>query len=96
MSHVRPGAHLSFGWYDTLPTVLQHAILLLVAAGLTWLLDLVHSWRIPADVSSLIGAALTLLIFSITPVTKQYGLGRRARKTVAGEVLTSVDTKPTD
>jgi hypothetical protein len=63
---------------DSLPPLLRHLILVLIASLLTWAgADLVPYLKDMGGVAAIAGALLTTLVAILTPLTRQYGVGRR-------------------
>lgn len=61
---------------DSLPPLLRHLILVLIASLLTWAgADLVPYLRDMGGVAAIAGALLTTLVAILTPLTRQYGIG---------------------
>jgi hypothetical protein len=63
---------------DSLPPLLRHLILVLIASLLTWAgADLVPYLRDMGGVAAIAGALLTTLVAILTPLTRQYGAFQR-------------------
>ena len=60
---------------DRIPPVARHLVLMVLAAALTWVAgDFVPDMH-PGPLAAVAGAAATLLLAWVTPLTRQYGVG---------------------
>lgn len=60
---------------DRLPPAVRHAIIGLAAAVLAYATDQYMNWGIDPALYPVVGAALTILVLWITPLSRQYGVG---------------------
>lgn len=59
--------------FDVLPTAVQHAAIALAVALLTWGGTVIPA-HLPIPIAGIVGAAITILVGWLTPLTAQYGL----------------------
>ena len=64
---------------DKLSAEQRHLALLLIAAALAWLSANIPNFDIDPLGASLIGALVTAAIAYVTPLTRQYGVGKTDR-----------------
>ncbi len=69
------------GWFDRLPTVLQHAIIAATAlvslALLNWLQATYTTWNLAAPINDIIAMLVPVAIGYITPWTTAFGVGSK-------------------
>lgn len=61
--------------FDNLPSPVQHALLALVAALLTWAAANIDSFGLPLGVKAVAAALLTFAIGYLAPPVNNYGIG---------------------
>jgi hypothetical protein len=61
---------------DRLPALLRHAALVALAAVLGVAVEALPSLDLDPVLASIVGAVLTLLVAWVTPLTRQYGIGK--------------------
>lgn len=61
---------------DRIPAVWRHLILMLAAALLGWASDNVLNLGLDPMIASLLGVVVATGIAWLTPITRQYGVGR--------------------
>ena len=70
------------GFFDRLPTWLQHTIVaaaaLLSLAGLDWLQANYTTWNLAPELNGLLAILVPLTIGYVTPFTQKYGVGKVA------------------
>jgi uncharacterized BrkB/YihY/UPF0761 family membrane protein len=64
---------------DKLSAEQRHLALLLIAAALAWLSSNIPNFDIDPLGASLIGALVTAALAYVTPLTRQYGVGKTDR-----------------
>lgn len=70
---------------DRLSAEQRHLALLLIAAALAWLATNVPNLNVDPLGASLIGALATAALAYVTPLTRQYGIGK-------GDTIDKIDT----
>ena len=69
------------GWFDRLPTVLQHAIIaataLISLALLNWLQATYTTWNLAGPVNDIIAMLVPVAIGYVTPWTTAFGVGSK-------------------
>jgi hypothetical protein len=63
---------------DFLPPAVRHAVIALIAALLSWAVQLLPSWNLPPVLSTVVATALTIALTYFTPLVGQYGVGSHA------------------
>lgn len=61
---------------DRIPAVYRHLIIMLIAAVLGWAADRIPELGLDPMVASLAGVLVATAILWITPLTRQYGVGK--------------------
>ena len=61
---------------DKFPAPVRHSALMLISALLGWASTSVAGLNVDPFVASILGVVLTQAIAYITPLTKQYGVGK--------------------
>jgi hypothetical protein len=61
---------------DRIPAEARHIFIMLLAAVLGWASDNVLNLGLPPLVASLAGVVVGTLILWVTPMTRQYGIGK--------------------
>jgi len=61
---------------DKIPAEVRHILIMLLAAVLGWASDNVLNLGISPLLASLLGVVLGTLILYVTPLTRQYGVGK--------------------
>jgi len=61
---------------DKIPAEVRHVVIMLIAALLGWAMDNVLNLGLNPLLSSLTGVVVGTLILYITPLTRQYGVGK--------------------
>ena len=61
---------------DRIPAPMRHLIIMLIAALLGWAADNVAHLNLDPIVASLAGVVIGTAILWITPLTRQYGVGK--------------------
>jgi len=61
---------------DKIPAEARHILIMLLAAVLGWASDNILNLGLPPLVASLAGVVVGTLILWITPLTRQYGIGK--------------------
>lgn len=60
-----------------IPPSVQHAILALVAALLTWASTEIHTWDLPIGIKAILAALVAWAIGYLAPPVNTYGIGSR-------------------
>jgi hypothetical protein len=68
---------------DKIPAEARHILIMLLAAVLGWASDNILNLGLPPLVASLAGVVVGTLILWITPLTRQYGIGKDANDDLA-------------
>jgi hypothetical protein len=61
---------------DKVPAEARHILIMLLAAVLGWASDNILNLGLPPLVASLAGVVVGTLILWVTPLTRQYGMGK--------------------
>jgi hypothetical protein len=61
---------------DKIPAEARHILIMLLAAVLGWASDNILNLGLPPLVASLAGVVVGTLILWVTPMTRQYGIGK--------------------
>lgn len=61
---------------DKLPAPVRHAIIGLASALLAWAATSIQSLNISPELGVVLGTVLTIATTALTPLTKQYGVGK--------------------
>lgn len=62
---------------DKLPAPVRHSALMLISALLAWAVEVLPGLDISPIFSGIIGVVLAQAIAYLTPLTKQYGVGKK-------------------
>jgi len=63
---------------DNLPPIVRHLVLMLLATAAAWAgSDLVPWLQDQGGLAAITGALMAALVAVVTPLTRQYGVGRR-------------------
>jgi hypothetical protein len=74
--HAAPGT----GWLnllDKVPPAVRHALILLIGAGLSYASAHLPDLHLQQPYPNLLGGALAMLLLIVTPLTSQYGVGKK-------------------
>lgn len=61
---------------DKIPAEARHILIMLLAAILGWASDNILNLGLPPLVASLAGVVVGTLVLWVTPLTRQYGIGK--------------------
>lgn len=61
---------------DKLPAPVRHAVIALASALLAWAATSIHSLHVSPELGVILGTIITIATTALTPLTKQYGVGK--------------------
>ena len=62
---------------DKLPAPVRHSALMLLSALLAWAVEALPGLNLPPIWAGIAGVVITQAIAFVTPLTKQYGVGKK-------------------